>query len=78
MILCELYPYVRNPLMPSGNKRSYVLKQTFSFLLEVCLSACDLLLPPGFKGQSISGQCSHFISPGDTKKLKVVCYFLRV
>ena len=50
MILCELYPYVRNPLMPSGNKRSYVLKQTFSFLLEVCLSASDLLLPPGFKG----------------------------
>ena len=32
-----------NPLMPGGNKRSYVLEQ-------VCSSTYDLFLPPGVKG----------------------------
>ena len=37
-------------LMSGGNKKSYVLKQTCSFQLQVCLSAHDLLLPLGIKG----------------------------
>ena len=32
-----------------GSKRSYILKQTWSYWLQVCLSLYDLLLPPGIK-----------------------------
>ena len=39
-----------NPLMSCGNKTSYVLKQTCSFQLKVCLSTYDLFLPPDIKG----------------------------
>ena len=39
-----------NPLMPGGNKRSYIFRQTCSKKLKVCLSMYDLLLPPGVKG----------------------------
>ena len=35
--------------MPGG-KKVYVLKQTCSFQLQVCLSMYDLTLPPGIKG----------------------------
>ena len=38
------------PLTTGGNKRSYVLKQTCTFQLQVCLSVYDLLLPPDIKG----------------------------
>ena len=38
-----------DPLMPGGNKRSYVLKQTYSLKLQVCLSTHDLLLPQNIK-----------------------------
>ena len=31
-------------------KRSHILKQTCSFQVQVCLSMCDLFLPPGIKG----------------------------
>ena len=37
-------------LIPVGNERSYVLKQTCSFQRQVCVSTYDLLLPPGIKG----------------------------
>ena len=37
-------------LMPDGSKMPYVLKQSCSFLLQVCLSTYDLFLPPGIKG----------------------------
>ena len=33
--------------MPCGKKRSYVLKQARSFLLQVWFSTYDRLLPPG-------------------------------
>ena len=33
-----------NPLIPGGNRRSYIVKQ-----LLVCLNTYDLLLPPGIK-----------------------------
>ena len=39
-----------NSLMPGGNKRSYVLKQTCSFWLQLYLNTYDLLLSPGIKG----------------------------
>ena len=39
--------------MPGGNKRSYIIKQTCSFQLQVCLSTFDLLLPPDIKGLRI-------------------------
>ena len=35
-----------NPLMPGGNKESYILKTK----LQVCFSTFDLLLPAGVKG----------------------------
>ena len=35
--------------MSGGNKRSYLLKQTGSFQVQVYLSMYDLLLPPGIK-----------------------------
>ena len=41
--------FTMNPLMPGGNERPYVLKQTFSLQLQVSLSTYDLLLPPGIK-----------------------------
>ena len=31
-------------------KRSHILKQTCSWKVQVCLSMCDLFLPPGIKG----------------------------
>ena len=40
---------ILNPLMSGGNKMSYVLKQTCSFSLQVCLGTYDLLLPPCIK-----------------------------
>ena len=43
----------RQLLMPAGNKRSYALKQTCSFQLQVCLSKYDLLLQPGIKELTI-------------------------
>ena len=36
--------------MSGGNKRSYILKQTSSLKLQVCLSMYDILLPPGITG----------------------------
>ena len=42
-------PDYLNPFIPSGNKRSYILKQTCSFYMQVCLSMYDLWLPPGTK-----------------------------
>ena len=42
-------PRYVNPLMPCCNKRSYILKQTCSSKLQVCLSMCDLLLQQGNK-----------------------------
>ena len=33
--------------MLGANKRSYVLKQTYKKKVQVCLSMCELLLPPG-------------------------------
>ena len=33
-------------------RRLRISKQTCSFQLQVCLSMCDLLLPPGIKGLS--------------------------
>ena len=36
--------------MPGGNRRLYVLKQTYNFKLQVYLSRYDLFLPPGIKG----------------------------
>ena len=38
-----------NPLMTGDNERSYILKQTCCFQLQVCLSKYDLLLPLRFK-----------------------------
>ena len=35
--------------MPGGNKRSHVLKQTYSFQMQVFLSTYELLLSPGIK-----------------------------
>ena len=37
------------PLLPGGNKSSYVLKQTCSWELQVYLSMYDLLLTPDIK-----------------------------
>ena len=39
-----------NPVMPSGDKRSYKLKKTCREKLQICLNVCDVLLPPGIKG----------------------------
>ena len=38
-----------NPFKPGGNKRAYILKQTCSLNLQVCLSVYDILVPPGVK-----------------------------
>ena len=35
--------------MPGGNKRKYILKQTWSRNLQVCWSVCDVLEPSGVK-----------------------------
>ena len=35
-------------------KRPHILKQTYSFRLQVCLSMCDLLLSQGIKGLNLS------------------------
>ena len=35
--------------MPDSSKRPYVLKQTCSFWLQVCLSTCDLFFPPSIE-----------------------------
>ena len=39
-----------NLLMPGSNKRSYVLKQTYSYKLLVLVSTYDILLPSVIKG----------------------------
>ena len=49
----ESFFYIINLLLPGGSKRSYVLKQTYSFQLQVCLGRYDLLLPPGMNGLNI-------------------------
>ena len=36
-----------NPLMPGGKKRSHILKQTYTWKLQVCLSMCDLFVTTG-------------------------------
>ena len=38
-----------NPLVPGGNKRPYIFKQTCSFYVQVCLSMYDILLPQFIK-----------------------------
>ena len=42
-----------NPLMPGVNKRSYILKQTSNWDLQVCLSMSGLLLQTALKGTSL-------------------------
>ena len=42
-----LKAFSSNPLMPSGDKRSYKLKETCCKKLQICLNVRDLLLPPG-------------------------------
>ena len=39
-----------NPFMSSGSERSYILKQTSSWKLQVFLSVYELLLLPSMKG----------------------------
>ena len=39
--------------MPGDNKRSYVLKQTCSFWLQVSVSMYDLMLSPGIEGLNL-------------------------
>ena len=54
LILCDCFlKFSRKlfkPLMPVGNKRSYIHKQTSNKDLQVCLSMYVLLLPPALKG----------------------------
>ena len=50
-----------NPLMPGSNKRSYILKQTCSFWLQVFLSVYDLLLPLGIKRLKFSNLQSKML-----------------
>ena len=33
-----------NPLMPGGNKKVHIIKQTCSFQLQVCLNMSDLFV----------------------------------
>ena len=42
-----------NLLMPGSNKRSYVLKQTYSYKLLVLVSTYDILLPSVIKGLNV-------------------------
>ena len=54
LILCDCFlKFSRTlfkPLMPVGNKTSYIHKQTFNKDLQVCLSMYVLLLQPALKG----------------------------
>ena len=50
-----------NPLMPGSNKRSYILKETCSFWLQVFLSVYDLLLPLGIKRLKFSNLQSKML-----------------
>ena len=54
--------FTMNPLMPGGNERPYVLKQTFSLQLQVSLSTYDLLLPPGIKRLTFKGCMYIYLS----------------
>ena len=52
-----------------------MLKQTSSQKLQVCLSMCDLLLPPGIKG--LTGNMSHkllFLSILVNEKDLIFCF----
>ena len=48
MFLNIFYNKTLNPLMPGGNKKGHTyLNKPATFSFQVCLSMCDLLLPPG-------------------------------
>ena len=49
--------------MSGGNKRSYLLKQTGSFQVQVYLSMYDLLLPPGIKRLKDVPQSMPLVNP---------------
>ena len=59
--LVKLLVTAINSLMLGGSKRSYLLKQTSSFNLKVCLSMHDLLLPPSIEGLTLFCPVFHFI-----------------
>ena len=65
-----------NPLMAGDNKNSYVLKQTGSFWMQVCLRKYDLLLSQDIKRVKFMGllDCLHqsFCEPLFRKKL--ICF----
>ena len=65
--LCNFF----KPLIPGGNKRSYVLNQNLHLKLQVCLSMHDLLLPPGINGLKIVITIKKFTS---LKKLQSMAY----
>ena len=68
---------VFNPSMPGGNKSSKVLKETYSFSLQVCLSTYDLLLPPGIKGFTMSGRELH-MCPKESKAFVSIFRFITI
>ena len=74
-----------NPLMLCGNKRSHILNQICSFIkymwviLQVCLSICGILLPPGSKGLKHEHQNQFFlVVAGICKNQKFSTFFLRM
>ena len=75
----ELFFRDFNPLTGGGDKRSYVLKQTCCFYLQICLSTCDLLLPSGIKvlrlcagDFSLSYPCNGVLIRQNSRKISVI------
>ena len=48
-----------NPLMPGGNKRTYMFKQTCSFYMQICLSRVE-------KNRGPRGRGSHEVKTSRT------------